>query len=70
MVARHALRADVRSANADLARIELENQRLMRDLAVGERDPVVLERMVAEELGWAQRDATIYRFTDQTGVDD
>lgn len=62
LLERHRLRGELRDANAELARIERENDRLLRELTLGEQDEVVLERMVAEELGWGRDDATIYRF--------
>ena len=62
LLARHRLRADLREANTELARVERENDRLLRELTTGDQDDVVLERMVAEELGWGRDDATIYRF--------
>lgn len=62
LLERHRLRSELRSANANLAEVERENQRLLRDLGTGQRDPVVQERLVAEELGWGQANATLYRF--------
>lgn len=62
LIERHRLRGDLREANAALADVERENQRLMRDLGTGQRDPVAQERLVAEELGWGRPDATLYRF--------
>lgn len=64
LIARHQLKGELREANAELARVERENQRLLRDLTISDRDPVVLERMVADELGWGHEDATLYRFDD------
>ena len=64
LVVRHQMKKDLRAANADLAQIERENQRLLRELTISDRDPVVLERMVADELGWGHGDATLYRFDD------
>lgn len=66
LVARHKLRAEVRDANAELARVERENQKLLRELTNADSDPVLLERMVAEELGWGRADATLYRFEEAT----
>jgi cell division protein FtsB len=62
VLARHALRARLERANDDLAALDRENQRLLRDLSVMEQDPVVLERIIAEELGWAREGSTVYRF--------
>ena len=64
LTARHELRAELRQANSGLAEIERENQRLLRELTVSDRDPIVLERMVADELGWSHEDATLYRFDE------
>ena len=64
LFARHRLAADMRSANAELASLERENQALVRDLHIADQDPVVLERMVAEELGWGREGSVIYRFED------
>lgn len=62
--ARHSLRQELEEASSDLAALERENQRLLRDLVRMEQDPLTLERMVAEELGWGHDDATIYRFDE------
>ena len=62
LLERHRLRTELRQANDELARVERENDQLLRELTTGDQDEVVLERMVAEELGWGREDATIYRF--------
>ncbi len=62
LFARHRLKGEMRAANAELATIERENQALLRELHLADQDPVVLERMVAEELGWGREGSTIYRF--------
>ena len=62
LLARQSLSTSLREASDELALIERENQRLLRKMRLMEQDPVVLERMVAEELGWGNEDATIYRF--------
>ena len=64
LFARHRLNAEMRTANAELATIERENQALLRELHLADQDPIVLERMVAEELGWGREGSTIYRFED------
>lgn len=64
LLVRHDLRERVARANEELAALERENQRLIRELQVMDRDPVVLERMLAEELGWAREGTTIYRFDE------
>ena len=65
LVVRTHLQSDLRDATSRLATIDRENQRLLRELELMDEDPVVLERMVAEELGWGRNDATIYRFEDE-----
>jgi len=62
LLVRHQLRGRLASANDDLAAVERENQRLLRDLRLMEQDVVLLERLVAEELGWGREGTTIYRF--------
>ena len=64
LFARHRLKGDLRSANAGLASIERRNQGMLRELHAADQDPIVLERMVAEELGWGREGTTIYRFED------
>ena len=64
LVERHRLQAELLQANTELAALERENQRLLRQLKVGREDPVAVERMVAEELGWGDPSATLYRFED------
>jgi len=64
LVQRHRLKVQLQTASAELATLERENQRLLRELQLMEEDSVVMERMVAEELGWAAPGATIYRFDD------
>lgn len=67
--ARRQLARELFQANAELAAIERENQRLLRELRLMDEDPVVLERIVAEELGWGRADATIIRFVDEAPAD-
>jgi cell division protein FtsB len=62
VMARHRLRARLADANAELASIERENQRLILELKGMDRDPVVLERAIADEIAWGQAGAVIYRF--------
>jgi cell division protein FtsB len=64
LLARHRLQHRLDHANAELAAIERENQQLLRNLRLMDQDPIVLERMVAEELGWGRDGATLYRFDD------
>ena len=69
LLARHVLRGRLDRAGGDLTALDRENQRLLRDLSVMEEDPVVLERIIAEELGWAREGTTLYRF-DPNATDD
>ncbi len=64
LLARAALRADLAKANAELASVERDNEHLLRELHRMDEDPLVRERMVAEELGWGRAEARIYRFED------
>lgn len=64
LLARRQLERELVEANAELAAIERDNQRLLRELRLMDEDPVVLERMVAEELGWGAEGATIIRFVE------
>ncbi len=64
LIARHRLRGRLAAAHEQLAAIERENQRLIYELKGMDRDPVVLERAIAEELTWGQANAVIYRFND------
>lgn len=59
---RESLRAKLASANEDLAALERENQRLVRELKILEEDPLAIERLIAEELELAAPGATLYRF--------
>lgn len=72
LIARAELQANVDKAGTKLAGVQRENQRLLRELTLMNEDPVVLERMVAEELMLGRPGATIYRFdapsTTGTGV--
>lgn len=69
LLARHRLADELQRANGELAALDRENQRLIRELQLMEQDPLVLERLVAEELGWGRSDAVIVRFDDADGPD-
>ncbi len=56
------LQEQVQRAKADLAEVERQNQAIIYDLAAMERDPVAVERAVADELGYAKEGSTLYRF--------
>lgn len=60
--ARANLRRELSEANERLAALDKENARLLRDLAMLEKDPYVLERAVAEEISYGRPGTTIYRF--------
>lgn len=62
LLSRHELRGRLQREKQELARIERDNQRLLSELLWLDRDPVLLERAVAEELGWAREGTTLYRF--------
>lgn len=64
LATRASLRSDLTTANVDLAELERDNQRLLRGIKLMEEDPVVLERMVAEELLLAADGTVLYRFAD------
>jgi cell division protein FtsB len=67
LLARNKLQQRLEDANEELAALERENQRLVRELQVLERDPLALERVIAEELEWAEEGTVIYRFPAPTG---
>jgi cell division protein FtsB len=69
LLARHQLRGQLARANDSLADTERENQRLLRELRLMDQDPLLLERMVAEELGWGRQGDVIYRFADDEQAD-
>lgn len=62
LLVRHQLDGQVRDAQIELSRLDRENERLLRELRAMEHDPVVRERLVADELGWGHPDATLVRF--------
>lgn len=62
LLARVALRDRLDRANATVAELDRDNQRILHLLSSMERDPLVMERLVAEELGWARAGSTVYRF--------
>ena len=70
LLARHQLQVELVHAQAELAEVERENQRLLREIRVMERDPVVLERLVADELRWGREGDVIYDFGEEGSVDE
>ena len=61
-VRRQAVRANLVQANDDLASLERDNQRMLLDLSALRRDPVAVERAIADEISYARDGAVIYRF--------
>ena len=61
---RYQLRQELAHANSQLAIIERSNQRYVRQLKLMEKDPLILERMVAEELARGRTDTVIFQFVD------
>jgi cell division protein FtsB len=64
VLARHSLQLDLEREKGDLAKIDRDNARLLRELDIEGGDRVLVERAVAEEIGWASEGTTIYRFDD------
>jgi len=64
LLERLELERELSHANAHLAAIERDNQRLQLDLHQMDEDPVVLERIAADELTWAKPGTVLYRFED------
>jgi hypothetical protein len=62
LLARGELQARLEEANGRVAELDRDNQRILHLLSSMDRDPLVMERMVADELGWAREGATVYRF--------
>ncbi len=62
LLARSELEQELETASARLSKIDRENQRLLHELQVMSEDPVVMERVVAEELSRGKNGAIIYRF--------
>lgn len=65
------LERELHDANDRLARIERDNQRLLRELATMHADPVVMERVAADEIQYAKPGTVLFRFddpADQRGV--
>lgn len=64
VMVRHQLGVQLDAAQADLADLDGENRRLLRSMRALSADPVVLERMVADELGWSREGDVLVRFDD------
>ncbi len=65
--ARAALKAQLQHDQEALARTHIENRRLLRQIDLMGKDPVVLERIIAEELRWSSTGTTLYVFESQPG---
>jgi cell division protein FtsB len=63
-ITRYQLRQELAQANAQLADIDRSNQRYLRKLKLMEKDPLTLERLVAEELARGRTDTVIYQFVE------
>lgn len=62
LVRRMELTEELREANAELEAVDLENQRMQRELRLLDEDRVTAERAVASELERGVPGTTIYRF--------
>ena len=70
VIVRHQLDAQLDASHSELARLERANEVALRELKLMESDPVVLERMVADELGWGREDAVLVRFSEGHATED
>jgi cell division protein FtsB len=68
LLVRHQLTQQVASAQADLADLDSANRRLLREIHTMDADPVVVERMVADELAWGREGDTLVRFRPGTAA--
>ncbi|MCA9489094.1 MAG: septum formation initiator family protein [Alphaproteobacteria bacterium] len=64
LLVRHQLRESLASSQADLADLDAENRQLLREMRTMRQDPVVLERMVADELKWGREGDVIVQFDE------
>lgn len=60
--ARFELQRDLARETDELAALDRQNAQLLRDIQQLGDDPLLVERAVAEEIGWARPGTTIYRF--------
>lgn len=67
-VERARLQRQLEASRADLAAIERDNARLLRELKLAEEEDAVLERWIAEEIGWTRPGTTLIRFDDDPGT--
>lgn len=64
LLVRHQIEGQAQDAQRELARLDRENERLLKDLRSMDQDPIVRERLVADELQWGRPDAVLVRFDD------
>ena len=64
MVRQMELKQELSEANAELAEIQRQNQRMLRKLNAMHSDSRVMERVAGEELNMGVSGARIIRFTD------
>ena len=60
------LQTELREANRSLRDLDRQNQHLLRELHALEVDPVMIERVVVDDLGWASEGTTLYAFDEPT----
>lgn len=64
LMVRDRLEVQLAASLEERAAMDRDNRRLLRELRTMEEDDVVLERVVAEELGLVQPGSTLVRFHD------
>jgi cell division protein FtsB len=64
LLVRHQLHGQLTEAQAELAELDRANERTLRELRQMDADPVLVERRVADELGWGHEDAILVRFEE------
>lgn len=64
LVRQMELKQELSEANAELAEIQRQNQRMLRKLNAMQSDSRVMERVAGEELNMGVSGARIIRFTD------
>ena len=58
------LQTELREANRSLHELDRDNQGLLRELHALDNDPVIIERIVVDDLGWATEGTTLYAFDE------
>lgn len=64
VLVRLQIREHLQASQADLADLETENRQLLREMQTMRHDPVVLERMVADELRWGREGDVLVQFDE------